>query len=157
MREFNPICCMIPYKFKGFQCQQGYIWQCQYVAYGTVVQVTSKTFIKDLKDKIKVKIKLHVLSSSLSLLINAHINRTIVVISREEQIEGIIILRSHSLDVCLGSGVASTAVDGWYTLADGAQITDDTSFCWETGPFIHSQSISANSKWTMGTSHCFAS
>ena len=157
MREFNPICCMIPYKFKGFQCQQGYIWQCQYVAYGTVVQLTSKTFIKDLKDKIKIKIKLHVQIAYtvqlLSLLINAHINRTIVAISKERQIEGIILLRSHSLDGCLGSGV----VDGWYILADGAQITDDTSFCWETGPFIHSQSISANSKWTMGTSHCFAS
>jgi len=127
------------------------------VAYGTVVQLTSKMFIKfnsRFKDKIKIKIKLHVqiactyiLSSLLSSLISAHINRTIVAILKERQIEGII----------MGSGVASTAVDGWYTLADGAQITDDTSFCWETGPFIHSQSISANSKSTMGISHRFAS
>ena len=101
--------------------------------------------------------KLHVLSSSLSSLINAHINRTVVAISKERQIERIIILRSHSLDDCLGSGVASTAVDGWYILADEAQITDNTSFRWETGLFIHLQSISANSKWTMGTSHHFAS
>jgi len=77
------------------------------------------------KDKIKIKIKLHVqiactyvLSSLLSSLISAHINRTIVAILKERQIEGII----------MGSGVASTAVDSWYTLADGAQITDDTSF-----------------------------
>ena len=24
------VCCMIPYNFKEFQCQQGYVGQCQY-------------------------------------------------------------------------------------------------------------------------------
>ena len=35
-------CCMIPYKLKAFQCQQGYIWQCQYMAYGTATVYLAK-------------------------------------------------------------------------------------------------------------------
>ena len=33
---------MIPYKFKAYHCQQGYIWQCQYMAYGTVTVYLTK-------------------------------------------------------------------------------------------------------------------
>ena len=71
--------------------------------------------------------KYTVVSSSLCL-IDAHINHTIVVILK------VINWRNpsiSSLDDCLGSELASTPVDGRYTLADGAQITD-ISFCWVT-------------------------
>ena len=51
------IFCMIPYKFKAFQCQQGYIWQCQYMAYGTVTVYYEIYIVIEMNERSKFKVE----------------------------------------------------------------------------------------------------